>query len=230
MNSTDGTGTSLFITGEGYIETPNKTEVKVRKEKGMRPTLYFKFVKKKFGVLGGKSMERRIKKIEKLAEDAMDNGQQALSEKFLERLAKEIRESEMYAKGFRTFIENEYIDDFRGKVKNVGLTKLKNYTGVMPKEVMKNKEKADNLFDEFYIMHTDLEKEELTEEEKKDPILFGKINESDRYYFIDDWEDEYCDLTLDDIIDSLNLSDDEMRIDKNPNSISGGIIDDGYCE
>ncbi|MFW5962639.1 MAG: hypothetical protein ACOCQR_03385 [bacterium] len=231
-NFTDATNQGdqgIYIVGNGEVNTPNGSSVKVEKKKGMKPSLYFKFIKKKFGILGGKSMQRRIDKIQKLAEEAIDNGQEALSEKFLERLSKEVRESEMYAKGFKVFIENKYISEFKGKVNGVELTKLKNYTGIIPKDVMKKKKKAENLFDEFYVMHTDKEKEELTEEEKKDPILFGQIKESDRYYFIDDWEDEYCDLTLDDIIDQLNLTQDEvdnMKLTKNPENIKGECVDD----
>jgi hypothetical protein len=61
-------------------------------------------------------------------------------------------------------------------------------------------------------------------------LLFGKIKESDRYYFIDDWEDEYCDLTLDDIIDYFNLESEDIKITKNPEDVGGEIIDDKYCE
>lgn len=31
----------------------------------------------------------------------------------------------------------------------------------------------------------------------KDPILFGMIANSDKLYFVADWTDDYCDLTLD---------------------------------
>jgi len=56
----------------------------------------------------------------------------------------------------------------------------------------------------------------MTEEDKKDPIAFGKIEETDRYYFITDWEDEFCDLTLEDIVDQLDLKKSEIKLKRNP--------------
>lgn len=50
-------------------------------------------------------------------------------------------------------------------------------------------------------MHYDPKKKntELTKKEKekkRDPILFGIIKHSRNFYYIGDWIDEYCDLTL----------------------------------
>jgi hypothetical protein len=55
----------------------------------------------------------------------------------------------------------------------------------------------------------------MSSEEKqkmKDPILFGYIKETDRLYFIADWEDEYCDLTFDEIVDVIG----ENKLTKYP--------------
>jgi len=46
----------------------------------------------------------------------------------------------------------------------------------------------------------------MTEKEKekaKDPILFGVMKNSRNLYFIADWEDEYCDLTLSKMLNVL---------------------------
>lgn len=37
----------------------------------------------------------------------------------------------------------------------------------------------------------------------KDPILFGVMEHSRKLYYIGDWKDEYCDLTLEDMFTSL---------------------------
>lgn len=71
-------------------------------------------------------------------------------------------------------------------------------------------EKVYHIFDEFFIVFTDYtgEAERTVEKEKrdKDPILFGVIHHpakdkvpTDRLYYIADWVDEYCDLTLDEL-------------------------------
>lgn len=74
------------------------------------------------------------------------------------------------------------------------------------------------MFDKYYILYTDFtytgekissgEINNVSKEKEKDPILFGAfVKDSttierttymgDKLYFIADWEDEYCDLTLD---------------------------------
>ncbi len=213
----------IYISGEGGFSTANGTSVKVKKEEGISPKLYFKYVKKKFGLLGGMKMEKRINKLWKLAEDAENGGQIALSEQFLKRLLKETRETEMYALGYKIFIESEHLEKFRYRVKgrSISVTPIKNYTKNIPSDVKKkvNEAHSKNIFDEFVIVHYDPQGEAVKmteEEERKDPIVFGKIKESDRLYFIADWEDEYCDLTLDDIIDKLSLEDEEIQLNKNP--------------
>ena len=62
----------------------------------------------------------------------------------------------------------------------------------------------------MYIVYTDYSKKEerVIEENKrrKDPILFGTFQSVeakvciDRFYYLGDWIDEYCDLTLDKMI------------------------------
>jgi len=44
----------------------------------------------------------------------------------------------------------------------------------------------------------------------------GIIEGSEKLYYVADWEDEFCDLTLDDIVDKLKLDEDEITISKNP--------------
>jgi hypothetical protein len=64
------------------------------------------------------------------------------------------------------------------------------------------------VFDNYVILHYDYSGEavEETKEEKakkKDPIMFGLIQGSKNLYYIGDWIDDYCDLTLDVIIKKL---------------------------
>jgi hypothetical protein len=48
------------------------------------------------------------------------------------------------------------------------------------------------------------EKQKVEEEKKKDPILFGVIQNSRKLYFIGDWTDEFCDLTLDKMMEIIS--------------------------
>jgi hypothetical protein len=79
--------------------------------------------------------------------------------------------------------------------------------------VVEAKKEADKLkvFDNYAVLYFSpkgkKEEEILTKEEKKraaDPILFGVINNSNKLYYIADWVDEYCDLTLDKLLDKID--------------------------
>ena len=49
---------------------------------------------------------------------------------------------------------------------------------------------------------------------EKDPILFGTLDyEPDKLYFIADWIDEYCDLTLDKFVQTIKKNDPEYELD-----------------
>ena len=57
-----------------------------------------------------------------------------------------------------------------------------------------------------------LKKDVKTEQIRKDPILFGTFEQKingiydicDRFYYIGDWEDEYCDLTLTKMVQKMS--------------------------
>lgn len=226
LNSSSlSTGGIVYVsTGSNEAETHRGSKIRIEKKPGVSPKLYFSYIKKKYGLLEKIRIERRLKKVEAMVEEALNLGQEALGEELFKRVVKETRESEMYALGYKVFIEEEHLEKFRNKVKTVMITKLKNFTGCIPEKNKKLilKAQKDKLFDEIVIVHYDPENDhtERTEEEKRDPIAFGRIKESTRYYFITDWEDEYCDLTLDDIVDRLNLDDDEIKLTKNPDKLN----------
>jgi len=55
--------------------------------------------------------------------------------------------------------------------------------------------------DSYMLMIIDSRKQ--IRERRKDPILFGVINGRRQLYYVGDWTDEFCDLTLDQIVDTL---------------------------
>ncbi len=192
-----------------YLQSASLTKPSVQ----ISPQLYFKFVKKNLGTLEKFKFERRIKKLEAAFEKAVENGQEVLADKMLNACVREAKESFIYAKGFKLFIEKQTLDKYKNKIRDghISDTRFDQYTRVIPKDVLKSKEKAKGLFDGYVIYHYWNEKAQedvksMSKEEKaamRDPILFGVIKESDRLYFIDDWEDEYCDLTFDEIVDVI---------------------------
>lgn len=78
--------------------------------------------------------------------------------------------------------------------------------------------KENELFDEYYVLFTDYtmkDTKEISKERRdKDPILFGAFKSADnnnipesRFFYIGDWIDEYCDLTLEEMLTQYEKSE-----------------------
>lgn len=184
-----------------------------RDDKGISPNLYFSYIKSKFGVLQRRQLNRRIKEIEKAFDEAVDAGQNMLAEKVLKELEVELKESVISAKGIKYYIEKDDLMKHKRNIRDghISDTILKDYTRIVPKKIRNEIANLQGIFDDFIVFHyynSEIEqktekkqKMSLKEKEKmRDPVLFGIIKETDRYYFIDEWDDEYCDLSFGEII------------------------------
>jgi len=205
----------------GYTNSKHPGEYK-EPPREINPRLYFKYIKNKMSVIEFSNFKRRMKYLEKLTDEFAKNGQQALSEDCIKKFIVVARESAMYACGIKTFVTQDTLNKFRDKVKvPIKFTDLKNFARVIPtgstkkiRECIKKK-----LFDNYTIVHIDnkeavkeTEQERITRE--KDPICFGKIDNSERFYFICDWVDELDNLKLETIIKALKLDKTKMRLRK----------------
>lgn len=201
-------------------------KVIVEQESGeISPIIYFKFLKSKLKFLENFKLKARIKRLEKAFDKAVENGQEALAKKFLTQVSREARESVLWATGYKMFVESEDVNKYKYKIKggHISDTRYEDYTRVIPEDVVKKKKLAEPFFDKFIILHywnekaKDVKKMDPDEKAKmRDPILFGKINETDRLYFIADWEDEQCDLTFDKLIDYLGKDEKDVVLSANP--------------
>lgn len=219
-----GTGSFGGATSAGYTVSytmPSETSVRValgRKEgaKEISANLYLRFVKSKLGKVHQERVKRRLVKLQDLVTYSKEMGQRALYESLCEEIAVLVRESEMVSFGITQWVDFKDIDKFRGMVKEkvIKWEPLEKFPRVVPKEVatkIKQLEKA-SIFDELWVLFIDYTKQDLkTTKEKirnKDPILFGKFtHQPNRYYYIADWVDEYCDLTLDKFVEKFKLDD-----------------------
>jgi hypothetical protein len=50
----------------------------------------------------------------------------------------------------------------------------------------------------------------------KDPVLFGIIKETNKLYFIADWDDEFCNLSFEELADAIGKDDEEITIQREP--------------
>lgn len=153
----------------------------------------------------------RVNDYLELATTAKKNGQQALFEE-LSRDAQIVKqESLLLSSGFATCITEEQVVKFyKDSDKGLSLHFISNFGRLIPSEVAKKKEEADDLlvFDNYCILHYDPQQKayKLTQQEiekRRDPILFGLIAGQRKLYYIADWVDEYCDLTLQQFIEKF---------------------------
>lgn len=139
--------------------------------------------------------------------------QTALLQKLKDLLDTVKGEAILIAMGLKKYVTEEQVYDFYelvGQDKHLKLTWIRNFNRIIPEEVYEIKKDVDErkIFDNYVILHYDPlnNGEKLTKEEiahKKDPILFGVIENSRKLYYIADWKDEYCDLTLEDMFKEL---------------------------
>jgi len=169
-----------------------------------------------------------LKKYETVLIEARKNGQQSLVEKLLKMKDVISSECRLIENGITKYVTEEQVVKLYKNVdkkKNLKLTYLENYIRVIPSDVIKLKDSTDQIkiFDNYVILHfdpfnnsTDLtEKEKVDAARSKDPIMFGVIQNSRKLYFIGDWIDEYCDLTLDKMVETIgekefNLSNESV--------------------
>lgn len=180
-------------------------------EEMITPSQYFDFLKGAKQTLTTDSLKNRYDVFLKLGEKYNKLGQKESLKKlcFLaDTLAKEEKLIDM---GIDTYIYKDVIEDYITTVadKTVKIIELSRYMREIPDELVDTIEKVKNVFDEFYVVFTDytgVEERKVEKERRdKDPILFGvfknNTNICDRFYFLGDWVDEYCDLTLDKMVE-----------------------------
>ena len=122
------------------------------------------------------------------------------------------KERVLVSMGVDTFVYKSDIEDYVSHVadKSVKICEISDYERDIPDEIVSVIAKTKDLFSVMYIVYTDYtgKSERRIEAAKRtqDPILFGSMMDRDkgviveRFYFLGDWVDEYCDLTLDKMV------------------------------
>lgn len=125
------------------------------------------------------------------------------------------KEREIIQLGIDTFVYRDDIEEYIDNVAKdvVKIIELENYEREIPDEIVSVVEVVKEKFDKLYVVFTDytgkVERQVDKERRDKDPILFGTFQDEssrtviDRFYYLGDWEDEYCDLTLDKMVNEI---------------------------
>ena len=188
-----------------------KEEQKQEETKTITPSQFFDFVKDAKQTITTKALQESYDVFIKLAEKYKKLGQVESMKKLCFLADTLTKEEKLIEMGITTFVYKDVIEDYIENVadKAVKIVELSRYMREIPDDLIETVVKSKELFDELYVVFTDYTGKEERKVEKerrdKDPILFGVFknarNVADRFYFLGDWVDEYCDLTLDKMVE-----------------------------
>lgn len=204
----------FFISSPSSIGSEKKSffdKLKFKRKPKIKYISIFDFFK---GIESNLSKLENIEELTTYYENALVKakkfGQKALEDRIVDLI--DVVKNEISLTDFKFVTEKQIMDlyDKTETSKNLKLTWVENFGRIIPDAILKAKEIADEkkIFDNYVILHYDPENngEALTKKEiekKKDPILFGVFKKSRKLYYIADWKDEYCDLTLDEMFNTL---------------------------
>lgn len=168
------------------------------------PDEYFRIIKNSRQEITDDELQKIYDNCLELLNKYKITGQRKGAQKLLFHLSCIEKEREIVASGVNTFIYRddieEYIDHIAKDV--VKIIELENYEREIPDEIVHVVEDVGGKFDRLYVLFTDytgkVERQIQRERRSTDPILFGTFqNPGSR---LGDWEDEFCDLTLDKMV------------------------------
>lgn len=180
--------------------------------KELTPQEYFEQVKERKRNITDEELLRVYDNCLELLNKYKITGQKKGMRKLLFHLECIEKEREIVKMGITTFIYRDDIEEYIDTVAKdtVKIIELENYEREIPDEIIDVIVRVKDKFDQLYIVFTDytgkVERQVQKERRAKDPILFGTFQNQtsrtviDRFYYLGDWEDEYCDLTLDKMV------------------------------
>lgn len=176
------------------------------------PQEYFDYVKGKKQQISDKALQQVYDNCMVLINKYKVTGQTKGLRKLIFHTECLEKERALVKLGITTFVYRDDIEEYISNVADdaVVIIELANYEREVPDEIVQTIAKVKDIFDEIYVVFTDYagktRKQVARERQAKDPIVFGAfLNEEsrtviDRFYYLGDWEDEYCNLTLDKMV------------------------------
>ena len=183
-----------------------------QEKKIISPYEYFQNMKGKLQTMDDEKLEKVYKNAIYLAERYNKTGQTKGLRKLKFHIESIVKEKQILEAGINKFVYRSDIEEYIQDVadEQVVILDLKSYERNLPDEIIEALEKVKDLFDEFYVICTDytgeMSRKVQEERREKDPILFGAFLDreknaiNERFYYIGDWVDDYCDLTLDKMV------------------------------
>lgn len=186
------------------------------------PTVYFNYVKDKKKDIADENLQMVADNCLTLLNKAKLTGQTKQAKKIFNHYSLIMRELKAASFGFDTIVYKSDIEKFITKISHhpVKIIELENYPREVDDSVIEKLmiAKENELFDEYYVIFTDYSDKEAKkvakERRDKDPILFGSFKSVDdndipenRFFYIGDWKDDYCELTLEEMLTQYEKSE-----------------------
>lgn len=186
------------------------------KTDSMPPTNFFQRIKDLARPI---TQEDLVQVRQSLAEEILqfiETGQLSSAERLLFHLNTVGRELKAIEAGFTKYVYRDDLEDYILKVSKsvVKITELRNFERRIPKDKVETVTRAMPIFDDLIIVFTDYtgreERKVKKRDRAKDPIIFGTFHTKNkeiwnhRFYFITDWVDDFCDLTLDKFVSEMS--------------------------
>lgn len=201
-----------MATTETSIEMPDVHTVEdlITLGENITPSQYFDNLKNLKVEMKSETLQQIAENVMTLMKKSLITGQKKLATQLIKQLNLINNELKAVEAGFNVYVLRVDIELYIQKVegRTVKIIELENYERDIPDDVVPMIEKATPYFDKLYVLFTDYANTEGKKVEKtrrdKDPILFGAFAKDSgapepRLYFIADWVDEKCDLTLEEL-------------------------------
>ncbi len=208
---------------ENKVPNTEASKPEVESMVELTPQQYFDFVKDRKNQVTDDDLDQVYANCLLLIQKFKRTGQKRAMDKLVFHLQCIEKEHALIKLGIDTFIYRSDVEHYIDKVASdaVKIIELERFEREIPDEILEMVEATKELFSKFYVIFTDytgkLEKEIEKERRSKDPILFGTFEQSssgsvvERFYYLGDWEDEFCDLTLDKMVTTMRQDGEKVR-------------------
>lgn len=195
-----------------------KEETKLNTEERDKALEAFRAIKESASYVSCKFLDEYYKEAEEAISSFALTGQKVSLAKTKYLMDIVLKEKQLLDMGVNKCVSIDDVKRFCGEHESrvLMMCDVSDYERPLPKEAQEMIVKTKDIFDQFIVVYTDHTRAAAKKVEKaRDPILFGIFLNTDlevekyddgktikvgvmceRLYFLYDWEDEFCDLTL----------------------------------
>ena len=158
------------------------------------------------------ALEHRKFSIKKLIQKAEATGQTKMLAQLQTELAFADKEAQIFTMGINQYINRKDVARYMNQLADVDISfiELADYNKEIPDDIVQVIMDTKDVFDRFFVLYTDYQRKDQQEvARERDPILIGTFYDkahnyaSDQLFYLGDWVDDNCDLTLDGLIDAF---------------------------